>query len=301
MNKIKHTPHLLYHTLYYKYCPLLLMAFMAFMGGAIIPSPAYAAQPVPWQLDLQPAATPIMEQTASLHTFLLYLAFAISLFVLLLLAYVMIRFNAKANPVPSKTSHNTSLEIIWTLIPVLILIVVSVPSFSLLYAQKTLPPIDMTIKATGYQWYWGYEYPDHDNIEFDALMLFDDELAEGQPRLLTTDNAVVVPVDTNVRVIVTAADVIHNWAMPAFGIKMDAVPGRLNETWFRAEKTGTYYGQCSELCGARHAFMPIMVKVVTKEEFEAWVEQAKAEFLSHHSNEKDTSYHLEAEQEEEGA
>lgn len=298
MNNIKHILHLLYHTLYYKYRPLALMAFIAFIG-AIMASPAYAAQPVPWQLDLQPAATPLMEQTASLHTFLLYLAFAISLFVLLLLAYVMIKFNAKANPVPSKTSHNTPLEIIWTLIPVLILIVVSVPSFSLLYAQKTLPPIDMTIKATGYQWYWGYEYPDHGNIEFDALMLFDDELAEGQPRLLATDNPVVVPVNTNVRVIVTAADVIHNWAMPAFGIKMDAVPGRLNETWFRAEKTGTYYGQCSELCGTRHAFMPIMVKVVTKEEFDIWVEQAKKEF-AHHSSEKEIAHHLEAEQEEEG-
>ncbi|MDD9798439.1 MAG: cytochrome c oxidase subunit II, partial [Alphaproteobacteria bacterium] len=168
----------------------LLAPIHAVMFGS-----AHAAQPVPWQLDLQPAATPLMEQTASLHAFLLYLAFAISFFVLLLLAYVMIKFNAKANPVPSKTSHNTPLEIIWTLIPVLILIVVSVPSFSLLYAQKTLPPIDMTIKATGYQWYWGYEYPDHDNIAFDALMLFDDELAEGQPRLLATDNAVVVPVN----------------------------------------------------------------------------------------------------------
>ena len=205
---------------------------------------------------------------------------AITVFVLGLMVYVMVRFNAKANPVPSKTSHNTLIEVVWTVIPILILLVIAVPSFRLLYDQAT-PEADMTIKATGYQWYWGYEYPDHGDIAFDALMLEDDELQPGQPRLLTTDNAVVVPVDTTVRVLVTAADVIHNWAMPAFGVKMDAYPGRLNETWFRANQTGIYYGQCSELCGIRHSFMPIMVKVVEKEEFTAWVEQAKVEFASY--------------------
>ena len=205
---------------------------------------------------------------------------AITVFVLGLMVYVMVRFNAKANPVPSKTSHNTLIEVVWTVIPILILLVIAVPSFRLLYDQAT-PEADMTIKVTGYQWYWGYEYPDHSDIAFDALMLEDDELQPGQPRLLTTDNAVVVPVDTTVRVLVTAADVIHNWAMPAFGVKMDAYPGRLNETWFRANKTGIYYGQCSELCGIRHSFMPIMVKVVEKEEFTAWVEQAKVEFASY--------------------
>ncbi|MED5368673.1 MAG: cytochrome c oxidase subunit II [Pseudomonadota bacterium] len=243
-------------------------------------SSVHAAQPEPWQLGFQPAATDMMARISSFNDFLLILMTAITVFVLGLMVYVMLRFNAKANPVPSKTSHNTLIEVVWTVIPILILLVIAVPSFRLLYDQAT-PEADMTIKATGYQWYWGYEYPDHGDIAFDALMLEDDELQPGQPRLLTTDNAVVVPVDTTVRVLVTAADVIHNWAMPAFGVKMDAYPGRLNETWFKANKTGMYYGQCSELCGIRHSFMPIMVKVVEKEEFTAWVEQAKVEFASY--------------------
>ena len=255
---------------------LLAIGMMSLMGAPSV----HAAQPEPWQLGFQPAATDMMARISSFNDFLLILMTAITVFVLGLMVYVMVRFNAKANPVPSKTSHNTLIEVVWTVIPILILLVIAVPSFRLLYDQAT-PEADMTIKVTGYQWYWGYEYPDHGDIAFDALMLEDDELQPGQPRLLTTDNAVVVPVDTTVRVLVTAADVIHNWAMPAFGVKMDAYPGRLNETWFRANKTGTYYGQCSELCGIRHSFMPIMVKVVEKEEFTAWVEQAKVEFASY--------------------
>ena len=255
---------------------LLAIGMMSLMGAPSV----HAAQPEPWQLGFQPAATDMMARISSFNDFLIILMTAITVFVLGLMVYVMVRFNAKANPVPSKTSHNTLIEVVWTVIPILILLVIAVPSFRLLYDQAT-PEADMTIKVTGYQWYWGYEYPDHSDIAFDALMLEDDELQPGQPRLLTTDNAVVVPVDTTVRVLVTAADVIHNWAMPAFGVKMDAYPGRLNETWFRANKTGTYYGQCSELCGIRHSFMPIMVKVVEKEEFTAWVEQAKVEFASY--------------------
>ncbi|MEC7628984.1 MAG: cytochrome c oxidase subunit II [Pseudomonadota bacterium] len=255
---------------------LLAIGMISLMGVSSV----HAAQPESWQLGFQPAATDMMARISSFNDFLLILMTAITVFVLGLMVYVMLRFNAKANPVPSKTSHNTLIEVVWTVIPILILLVIAVPSFRLLYDQAT-PEADMTIKATGYQWYWGYEYPDHGDIAFDALMLEDDELQPGQPRLLTTDNAVVVPVDTTVRVLVTAADVIHNWAMPAFGVKMDAYPGRLNETWFRANKTGTYYGQCSELCGIRHSFMPIMVKVVEKEEFTAWVEQAKVEFASY--------------------
>ena len=255
---------------------LLAIGMMSLMEAPSV----HAAQPEPWQLGFQPAATDMMARISSFNDFLLILMTAITVFVLGLMVYVMVRFNAKANPVPSKTSHNTLIEVVWTVIPILILLVIAVPSFRLLYDQAT-PEADMTIKATGYQWYWGYEYPDHGDIAFDALMLEDDELQPGQPRLLTTDNAVVVPVDTTVRVLVTAADVIHNWAMPAFGVKMDAYPGRLNETWFRANKTGMYYGQCSELCGIRHSFMPIMVKVVEKEEFTAWVEQAKVEFASY--------------------
>jgi cytochrome c oxidase subunit 2 len=189
----------------------------------------------------------------------------------------MVRFNAKANPTPSKTSHNTLIEVLWTVLPIVILVVIAIPSFRLLYFQREIPEADMTIKATGYQWYWGYEYPDHGDFAFDSLMLSDEERGD-QPRLLATDTAMVVPVDTTVRVLVTSADVIHAFAMPAFGLKIDSVPGRMNETWFKAEKTGTFYGQCSELCGIRHAFMPIRIEVVEKEAFAAWVEEAQEEY-----------------------
>ena len=264
--------------------PLAIFTFFAALcatiGVTVFSSVAKAAQPEPWQLGFQQPATDMMVRITGFNDFLLILMTMVTLVVLVLMIYVMLRFNAKSNPVPTKTSHNTLVEVIWTVVPILILVIIAIPSFRLLYDQVEAPDADMTIKATGYQWYWGYEYPDHGDIAFEALMLEDDERQPGQPRLLTTDNALVVPVDTTVRVIVTAADVIHNWAMPAFGLKMDAVPGRLNETWFHATKTGTFFGQCSELCGIRHAFMPIMVKVVEKDEFAAWVEQAKVEFAS---------------------
>ena len=211
------------------------------------------------------------------NNFLLILMTAISVFVLGLMLYVMVRFNARANPEPSKTTHNTLVEVVWTVVPIVILVVIAIPSFRLLYFQRDIPEADMTVKAVGYQWYWGYEYPDHGDFAFDSLMLSDEERGD-QPRLLATDTAMVVPVDTTVRVIVTAADVLHAFAMPAFGLKMDAVPGRLNETWFKAEKTGTYYGQCSELCGIRHAFMPIRIEVVSKADFALWVEEAQNEY-----------------------
>lgn len=232
---------------------------------------------VPKQLGLQTAATPVMEDLVNFHNFLLIVITAIVVFVTILLIIVMVRFNAKANPTPSKTTHNTLIEVLWTVLPVLILVVIAIPSFRLLYKELVIPHAELTVKATGYQWYWGYEYPDNGNIAFDANIVDDADLKPGQPRLLTTDNAMVVPVDTVVRVIVTGADVIHSWAIPSFGVKIDAVPGRLNETWFKAERTGTYYGQCSELCGQNHAFMPIDVKVVSKEDFAAWVaEQHKS-------------------------
>ena len=256
--------------------------FIITLLTSLISLPAFANQPEKWQLSFQEPASQTMRDIVWFHDYMLLpIIVAISAFVLFLMLYVMVRFRESRNPNPSKRTHNVAVEIIWTLVPCLILIVMAVPSFKVLYSQDTIPKADVTIKAIGYQWYWGYEYPDHGDIAFDALMLEDDELQPGQPRLLTTDNAVVVPVDTTVRVLVTAADVIHNWAMPAFGVKMDAYPGRLNETWFRANKTGIYYGQCSELCGIRHSFMPIMVKVVEKEEFTAWVEQAKVEFASY--------------------
>ena len=250
---------------------LLAMPLQAIAGG-----PAEN-----WQIGFQEAVTPVMHEIVWFHNqLLLPLTIVISLFVGALMVYVMIRFSRRANPVPSKTTHHTMLEVAWTLIPVLILVAILPYSFRLLYMQREIPPADITIKATGNQWYWTYEYPDHDNFIFDSLMIEEEDLKEGQLRLLAVDNEVVVPVGQVVRMIVTASDVIHNWAMPAFGVKMDAVPGRLNETWFMAEQTGVYYGQCSELCGIRHAFMPIAVRVVSEADFAIWVERAKEEFAS---------------------
>ena len=256
-------------------------AVLAVMVGAVaaLSSNAQAAGVAePWQLGFQEALSPVMVQLTEFHDWLLVLITVISIFVLALLLVCIFRFNAKANPTPSRTSHNTLLEVLWTAIPILILVVVAIPSFKLLYFQDRAVNADMTIKAIGNQWYWTYEYPDHGGFTFDAIMLNDDERKDGQPRLLATDTTVVVPVDTTVRVLVTATDVLHAWAIPVFGIKIDGVPGRLNETWFRATEEGTFYGQCSELCGIRHGFMPIQLKVVSKDEFAAWVEQAKVQF-----------------------
>ena len=226
-----------------------------------------ADQPKQWQLGFQDAASQRMRDIVSFHNnILLPIIIAISVFVLFLMIYTCIRFRASKNPVPSKTTHNVAVEVLWTLIPCLILIVMAVPSFKILYKQDTIPKVDLTIKAVGYQWYWGYEYPD-ENIIFESYMIKEEELKENQPRLLTVDNEIVVPVNKVVKVLITANDVLHAWALPSFGVKRDAVPGRINETWFKAEKVGTYYGQCSELCGIQHAFMPITVRVVTDEEY----------------------------------
>ncbi|MHA1523892.1 MAG: cytochrome c oxidase subunit II [Alphaproteobacteria bacterium] len=233
----------------------------------------------PWQKGFQDAASPIMERVIAFHDgFLLPLTAIILAFVLALLIYVMVRFNARANPTPSRTTHNTFLEIIWTVVPVLILVAIAVPSFRLLYFQRTIPDADITLKVIGNQWYWTYEYPDYDDLTFDAVMLEDDELQPGQLRLLDVDNQVVVPVGKTVKLLLTATDVIHAWAIPALGVKIDTIPGRLNEAWFKAEKIGIYYGQCSELCGVRHAFMPIALRVVSEADFAKWLETAKVEF-----------------------
>ena len=221
-----------------------------------------------------------MTEIVSFHNnILLPVIIAISVFVLFLMIYACIRFRASKNPNPSKTTHNVAVEVLWTLIPCLILIVMAVPSFKILYKQDTIPKADVTVKAVGYQWYWGYEYPD-ENIIFESYMIKEDELKENQPRLLTVDNEVVVPVNKVVKVLITANDVLHAWALPSFGVKRDAVPGRINETWFKAEKVGTYYGQCSELCGIQHAFMPITVRVVTDEEYAIWLAEAKMKFAN---------------------
>jgi cytochrome c oxidase subunit II len=241
-------------------------------------------QPSPWQLGFQMSATPVMDNIVSFHTFVLYIIIAISLFVLVLLLMIMVRFNARANPTPSRTTHNTLLEVAWTLIPVVILVIIAIPSFRLLFYQLTIPAMsaeagDVTIKATGRQWYWSYSYPDHGNFEFDSRLACDQQRVKCQaPRLLAVDNDLVVPVNKNIRVITTGGEVIHAFAVPAFGIKIDSIPGRINETWFKATREGIYYGQCSELCGRDHAYMPIAVRVVSEEQFKAWVEGARKKF-----------------------
>ncbi len=252
---------------------------------------ANADQPVDWQVRFQPAATGIMQEITWFEIYTLWFIVPITLLVLGLLAYCAIKFRKSANPVPSRTSHNTLIEVVWTVAPVVILLAIAVPSFQLLSAQYD-PPEEaaLTIKATGYQWYWGYEYQaeaeeggEPTEVVFDSFMLQDaDREAAGKtdvaayPRLLAVDNEVVVPVNQTVRLLITAGDVLHSFAMPAFGVKMDAVPGRLNETWFKAEREGLYYGQCSELCGKDHAFMPIAIRVVSEEQYNSWATAAAA-------------------------
>ena len=237
--------------------------------------------PNDYQLGFQEAVTPNMVDITWMHNdILMPIITVITIFVLALLLWVMVRFNSRTNPTPSRTTHNTTVEVVWTVVPIIILVGMAIPSFKILYSQLEIPEADMTIKATGHQWYWSYEYPDHGDIAFDSIMLEDDERSADQPRLLAVDNPVVVPAGATVRVQVTASDVIHNWAMPAFGNKIDAIPGRLNETWFKVDKPGIYYGMCSELCGSRHAFMPIEVRVVPQADFDTWLEGARAEFAA---------------------
>ena len=255
----------------------LAAAGMALVAGGT--AFAEMGQPAPWEWTLQESATPVMDYIIWFHNWLVGTITVITLFVLALLIIVVVKFNAKANPVPSKTTHNTLIEVAWTLIPVLILVAIAVPSFRLLFLELDIPKADLTIKATGKQWYWSYSYPDHGKFEFDSLMA-----ADKKPRLLGVDNEMVVPVNKVVRVLTTGADVIHAFAVPAFGIKIDAIPGRLNETWFKATKTGMFYGQCSELCGKDHAFMPIAIRVVSDQEFAAWVETAKKKYATNPAN-----------------
>jgi cytochrome c oxidase subunit 2 len=240
--------------------------------------------PKPWEMNFQPAASPVMENIEDFHRLLVWIITAISLFVLALLLWIMIRYNRRANPTPSKTTHNTLLEVMWTVVPVIILVVIAIPSFKLLYYEADIPPAALTINAIGKQWFWSYQYPKN-NFQFDSLGLSDADAAKKhEPRLLGVDNIIVVPVNQVVKVVTTGADVIHSWAVPAFGVKMDAVPGRLNETWFKATHTGTFYGQCSELCGARHAYMPIEVKVVSQGDYATWLAGAKKKFAAIDAN-----------------
>ena len=251
---------------------LPVLCFTAFGGAAL------ADKPRPWEMYWQEPATSTMERIIAFHDLMFWIILSITLFVMVLLLIIIVRFNEKANPTPSKTTHNAVLEVLWTAIPVVILVVVAIPSLRLLYFMDTTDKADMTLKVVGHQWFWSYEYPDHGNFTFDSLLVPDDQLKPGQPRLLEVDNRVVLPIDTNIRLLMTSVDVIHSWALPALIHKLDTVPGRVNETWMRITKEGVYYGQCSELCGVNHGFMPIAVEAVSKERFAAWVAEAQKKF-----------------------
>lgn len=252
---------------------ILAVVFIA--GGA---GTVFAATPEPWQMGFQSPASPGMTSIKEFHDLLLWIVFSVALFVMVLMLFVLVRFNARRNPVPTNTTHNTIIEVLWTAVPVLILVVIALPSFGLLYfIDHTVEP-DMTLKAIGKQWYWSYEYPDHGNFTFDAVMKPVDELEDKSLRMMETDNHVVLPVGKKVRLLFTSDDVLHAWGVPSLGVKLDAVPGRLNETWVEINEPGLYYGFCSELCGVNHSYMPIAIRAVSEDEFDAWVESAKKEF-----------------------
>jgi cytochrome c oxidase subunit 2 len=266
------------------------MGLLAGIATALGASGALAARAgiaEDWQVGMPEMVTNIGRDVSVFHDWLVLLITLISLFVLALLVVVVVKFNEKANPIPTRTTHNTILEVAWTTVPVLILIAIAIPSFRILREQLIIPPHDIVVKATGHSWYWNYEYPsDQGGFRFDSNMIPESDLKPGQPRLLAADNEMVVPVGKVVRMQITAADVLHNFAVPSFGIRLDAVPGRLNETWFRADREGIYYGQCSELCGNGHPYMPINVRVVSEADFAAWLAQAKQKFAATSSDVK---------------
>lgn len=251
---------------------LLAYLFVYFIIGT---DTIQAAIPKPWQIGFQPAASPTMEGITTMHNILLVVIFTIGAFVLILIGTVILRFRASVNPVPSKVAHNTVLEIVWTLIPLLIVVSIGIPTLKLLFFLDRIEHADMTIKAIGHQWYWSYEYPET-KINFESRMIADHELKPGQLRLLEVDNRIVVPAGKVVRLIITSEDVLHSFAIPSLGVKKDAVPGRLNETWFKVDKEGTYYGQCSELCGKDHGFMPIALDVVSPDKYNEWIQSKKS-------------------------
>ncbi|MFL2900052.1 MAG: cytochrome c oxidase subunit II [Candidatus Pelagibacterales bacterium] len=264
-----------------KYLSLIFIALFSFLSNAS----STETLPKDWQLGFSEPATELMSDVIAFHSYILMpIITGISILVLALLLYIAYRYNSNRNQIASTTTHNTVIEVLWTVIPVILLIIIAIPSFRILYTAETIPKADLTIKAIGNQWYWSYEYPDYDDFSFDANMLQDEELSDPSLRLLETDTQIVVPVNKVVKLLITSNDVLHAWTIPAFAVKKDAVPGRLNETWFKAEKTGTYYGQCSELCGPKHAFMPINVKVVSQDEFDNWLNFAKEEYASSKTN-----------------
>lgn len=253
-------------------------AAAATMVGALIAGGAWATEPKQWGLDLQPAATPVKAAMHSFHDMLLVVIALITIFVMALLGWVILRFRAKRNPTPSKTTHNTLIEVVWTVVPVLILVIIAIPSFRLLYFLDRNPDAEMTIKVVGHQWYWAYEYPDYDGVKFDSYLIPEADLKPGQRRLLEVDNRLVVPIGTTIRVLVTGNDVMHSWFVPSLGVQNYAYPGRTNESWFRIEREGVYFGQCNQICGVNHAFMPIAVEGVSKEAFQRWMVEAKTKF-----------------------
>lgn len=260
---------------------LLAVAAVAVVAVALLGTgTAFATEPQNWQLGFQEAGSPVKERMHSFHNMLLVIIITIAIFVMLLLAYVTIRFRAKANPVPSRVSHNTLIEVVWTVVPVLILVVIAVPSFRLLYFEDRAVNAEMTVKVVGHQWYWSYEYPDNGNFQFDSYMIQDADLKPGQKRLLDVDNRLVLPVGTTVRVLIAGTDVIHSFMVPSLGLQTYSMPGRLNETWVKIDHPGVYYGQCNQICGTNHAYMPIAIEGVSKEAFKAWVEEAKKKFAS---------------------
>jgi len=250
----------------------LLLALMAAPA-------AWAEQPRDWQMGMLEGDTPVRDAISSFHNELLVIITLITIFVMALLGYVMVKFNAKRHPVPSTTTHNTLLEVVWTAVPVLILVSIAIPSFKLLYYENRTEKADFTLKVTGHQWYWSYEYPDQGDFAYDSNILSDADAAkQGKPRLLGVDNPVVVPVGATVRVLITGTDVIHSWYLPSAGVQEYAVVGHVNESWFQFERAGTFYGQCNQICGVNHPFMPIEVNVVSKEDFQKWVDGAKKKF-----------------------
>jgi cytochrome c oxidase subunit II len=264
----------------------LVMPALAFIATTGVGAAARAAEPHPWQLGFQPAATPVQARLEAFNNELTVIIGLITVFVLGLLLYVIVRFDHRRHPVPTRTSHNTVIEILWTVIPVLILIVIAIPSYELMFYMDRTPNPDMTIKVTGHQWYWSYEYPDQKDLAFDSNIVQQADLKEGQPRLLTVDNPLVVPVDENIRVLVTSTDVIHSWFVPSFGVQEYAIIGRENESWFRVEHPGVYRGQCNQICGINHAFMPIEVVALSKKEFQSWVVSAQKKFASSEAHER---------------
>jgi cytochrome c oxidase subunit II len=260
----------------------VLVLALAVVGVVAIAAVADAAEPKPWEIGFQPPATPVKDRLTAFHDDLLMpIITVITVFVLGLLVYVMWRFNQRRNPVPSRTSHNTVIEMLWTVVPVLILVIIAIPSFKLMYYMDRVPNPEMTIKVTGHQWYWSYEYPDQDGLTFDSNIIPEDQLKPGQKRLLDVDNPLVVPADTTIRVLITGTDVIHSWFVPSFGVQEYAIVGRLNESWMKVEHAGTYYGQCNQICGLNHAFMPIKVEAVSKDAFQHWLVDAKKKFARH--------------------